>query len=645
MYHVCTATRQYSGSKDFRKFRRQLFHASIGRILQSLKPHMTKPRITRCADGHYRRAIYGIGPYIADYPEQALLACIVQGHCPTCLSPSDDLDQQSAHRCAEHTEVLMDTLSLKELWDNFGIVGDIIVRRPSSPVVFNNQSQPFTSGFPRADIHELISVDLLHQIVKGCFKDHVVDWVEAYVYATNEKADADRILADIDRRIAVTPPFPGLRHFPVGRGFKQWTGNDSKGLMKVYLPAISGRVPSEVVKTVADLTEFCYLVRRSVIDEDKLLGIDAAVERFHEHREVFRVVRPEGFSLPRQHALVHYRPGIQAFGAPNGLCSSITESKHIKAVKKPYRRSSRNKPLGQMLLTNQRLDKLEAARVDFTARGMMRGPLIPFYGPSLPDVPEIGLPRDNVDDDDDHGDVAGPTCLGEVKLAKTYVRKVPRDVHQLAKYIQQPRLHELIRRFLFMQLNPAVSESASSCVHLSECPEFSERVFIYNSARAVFYAPSDVCGIGGMHHERIRAVKSWYRGPPRYDCALIEHDPDGVGFRGLTAARVRLLFRFNFRGIDYPCALIHWFSTHGDEPCPDTGMWIVKPDWVRGSGRAQPELEVVHLDSILRAAHLIGVAGKDYIPPDNFDCSDSLDAFDAFYVNKYADHHSHEIVF
>ena len=42
---------------------------------------MTVPRITRCADGHYRHVIYGLGPYIADYPEQALLACIVQNWC------------------------------------------------------------------------------------------------------------------------------------------------------------------------------------------------------------------------------------------------------------------------------------------------------------------------------------------------------------------------------------------------------------------------------------------------------------------------------------------------------------------------------------------------------------------------------------
>ncbi|KAJ7889344.1 hypothetical protein B0H14DRAFT_3855779 [Mycena olivaceomarginata] len=75
-------TRQYAKSKEFRKFRRQLFHSSIARILQPLKPHMIKPRITRCTDGHFRRTIYGLGPYIADYPEQALLTCIVKGHCP-----------------------------------------------------------------------------------------------------------------------------------------------------------------------------------------------------------------------------------------------------------------------------------------------------------------------------------------------------------------------------------------------------------------------------------------------------------------------------------------------------------------------------------------------------------------------------------
>ena len=44
-----------------------------------------------------------------------------------------------------------------------------------------------------------------------------------------------------------------------------------------------------------------------------------------------------------------------------------------KAVKEPWRRSSRFEAMGQMLLTNQRLDKLAASRIDFASRGMLKG--------------------------------------------------------------------------------------------------------------------------------------------------------------------------------------------------------------------------------------------------------------------------------
>ncbi len=92
-----------------------------------------------------------------------------------------------------------------------------------------------------------------------------------------------------------------------------------------------------MVCTLSAFTEFCYHVRRSVIDEDNLVKIDASVTDFHREREVFCTlgiwtddIRSDGtctdaFSLPRQHALSHFRHLIQEFGAPNGLCSSITE--------------------------------------------------------------------------------------------------------------------------------------------------------------------------------------------------------------------------------------------------------------------------------------------------------------------------------
>lgn len=109
-----------------------------------------------------------------------------------------------------------------------------------------------------------------------------------------------------------------------------------------------------------------------------LQHMEEALERFIQYRVVFEEydIRPDGFSLPRQHSLFHYIRSIKLFGSPNGLCSSITESKHITAVKKPWRASSRNKPLIEILKTNVRNSKISAARSDFGHRGMLYGDVL-----------------------------------------------------------------------------------------------------------------------------------------------------------------------------------------------------------------------------------------------------------------------------
>ncbi|KAG6863237.1 hypothetical protein C0991_007283 [Blastosporella zonata] len=126
---------------------------------------------------------------------------------------------------------------------------------------------------------------------------------------------------------------------------------------------------------------------------------------------------------------------------------------------------------------------------------------------------------------------------------------------------------------------------------------------------------------------------------PRYDCIFVTHDEQLLGFCGLHAARVRLFFAITHEKRRYPCALISWFSAVGDDPDPETGMWVVKLDLNR---QGQLIMSVIHVDAILRGAHLIGRAGSDYIPR-HLMPSDSLDAFRQFFVNKY--HHTHEIAF
>ncbi|EIW78819.1 hypothetical protein CONPUDRAFT_60102, partial [Coniophora puteana RWD-64-598 SS2] len=618
----------HAGDPEFRHFCRQLYHSSLSRILRSLRSGMTQYEVVRFGDGYFRRVIYGLGPYIADYPEQVLLTCIVQGWCPKCLAFRDDLDGSDAvhpvlNRCKEHNELVIDELNLDTLWDNYGVIGNTI---------------PFTNDYPRADIHEMISPDILHQLIKGAFKDHLVEWVVTYLHKVHPKAHALQILDDIDRRIAAVAPFAGLRRFPNGRGFKQWTGDDSKALMKVYIPAIEGHVPRDVVRTFRAFLEFCYLVRRDVINDETLVEIEDALERFHRYRSIFQTLGvATSLSLPRQHSLKHYVFLIRQFGAPNGLCSSITESKHIKAVKEPWRRSSRFEALKQMLITNQRLDKLAAARVDFAARGMLKQPCVDVVRA------RIGiLSQRNGSIEDEEGSAIDGRIEAKVRLGSSPARGRAHTIPALAGELKLPEfdLFYQVRCFLFEQLSPSSGVDVVN-VPLSRLPHLprTSRIFIYNSATATFRAPSDICGTGGMRSERIRSTLNWRNEAARHDCAFVSTNRHTPGMLGMEVVRVLAFFGFDYRSKYYRCALVHWHSRVQDTRDEDTGMFMVTPDH---NDDGTSLLAVVHVNSLVRAAHLIPFYGDKFIP-EGAKHYDSYNDFAGFYVNRYADHHLFEI--
>ncbi|KAG2158254.1 uncharacterized protein EDB93DRAFT_1238041 [Suillus bovinus] len=122
-----------------------------------------KYEVAHFSNGHFHCVIYSLGPYIADYEEQVLLTCIVH-------------DEPAGWHCHDHMDALVKEGTLDALWGEYGIVGELII----------------------TDIHELISPNILHQLIKGTFKDHLVDWIEKYLYQTHSKKDADHIMDVID---------------------------------------------------------------------------------------------------------------------------------------------------------------------------------------------------------------------------------------------------------------------------------------------------------------------------------------------------------------------------------------------------------------------------------------------------------------
>jgi hypothetical protein len=514
--------------------------------------------------------------------------------------------------------------------------------------------------------------------------------------------------------------------------------------------AIQAFVPPDIVKTIAAFLEFCYIARRNIITEGSLEQLDAALRKFHESRQVFagtvREDGPSAFSLPRQHSMVHYCDHIKNFGSPNGLCSSITESKHITAVKRPWRRTNKHMALPQMLKINERLDKIAAARADFAARGMLvdscfiqalknvaSGPprnlyssmdedtsdsetesetssdengisedecrthdderMIPDDGERMiPDNDESGTSDDGIqtldsdndsrgfghtrvprqppqvlpveEEDDDCGPIELGPLMNEVRLVgrkgmntlgcaprmietmpTAPTKEYPTSLQALGLKIRQYNLLDLTRKFLFYQLNPT-SLTEPDQLALTDCPMIWEsKVSVYHSATAIFRAPSNPSGPGGMYREVIRSTPFWPRGDipgPRRDCVFVDMGgSENAGMKGFLVARVFLFFRFSHGGTNYPCALVHWFST-SSEPDADTGLWMVEPEYIRQEVR---HMSVVHIDSIVRGAHLLPRFPSDAPVYREINYANVLDVYSSFYVNRFIDHHAFEIAF
>jgi hypothetical protein len=173
-------------------------------------------------------------------------------------------------------------------------------------------------------------------------------------------------------------------------------------VLQVYVTAIQGHVPSKMVKCVAAFVNCCYIVRHNAITKADLDQYCRELARFHELRTIFveTGVR-QSVELPRQHSLMHYADGIELFGSPNGVCSSITESKHIKAIKEPWRRSSRCNALYQMLRTIAQLEKLAAIRTVFKNRGMLVGSVSEYVRACNAGIPPPIRPFGSLGNDSD----------------------------------------------------------------------------------------------------------------------------------------------------------------------------------------------------------------------------------------------------
>ncbi|KAG9094384.1 hypothetical protein FRC06_010865 [Ceratobasidium sp. 370] len=359
-------------------------------ILEPLKVASRTGEEMLCADGGVRRVYPILAAYIADFQEQSTVTCVQQSRCPICWVPNDERGDISVEYPLRGRRQTLD--ALEDHWEGYSATIEVLGIRPT---------RPFWADLPYADISNCVAPDILHQLHKGVFGDHVVKWCTAILGAK-----------EVDRRTKGMPRFQKLRHFARGVSpLSQWTGTESKALGSVFLPVLSG-CEGEVVTAARSVIDFMYRAHLPELSEDDLDAMDRNLQTFHSVKHIF--VDPETRNLPSHedrfndipkiHMLSHYTRTIRELGTPDGYNTEATERLHIDYVKVAWRASNHVNATQQMATYLQRKESWVLLRAYLHDTGQLVDPRfdpVDSEGETEEEEEEENTPEVEESDEDD----------------------------------------------------------------------------------------------------------------------------------------------------------------------------------------------------------------------------------------------------
>jgi Plavaka transposase len=342
-----------------------LFHKCMRAIIAPLiQPGKDGVKMT-CADRHQRVIFPILAAYIADHPEQCLISCCMENRCPRCIVGRLQLG------CPVHSALRDHGATVRILEDQAaGLTPEEFITQGLRAV------WPFWTDLPYCDIFSCITPDILHQLHKGLFKDHLVTWTSACIPGGDK---------EIDKRFKVMAHHPSLRHFKKGISMiSQWTGTEYKNMEKVFLGIIAGAAQPALIRAVRGVLDFIYYAHFEQHSLSSLIQLEAALLLFHENKHVFvdqGIRASEGFNIPKLHAALHYVLSIRSRGTADGFNSEVSERLHIDCAKVAYNKTSKKGYIKQMTKWLSRQEKVER----FT---MYLQWAVPGYQPKPISIPE-----------------------------------------------------------------------------------------------------------------------------------------------------------------------------------------------------------------------------------------------------------------
>ncbi|KAG8708011.1 hypothetical protein FRC08_000162 [Ceratobasidium sp. 394] len=525
----------------------EVYHASMREILSSLKQASARGVEMVCADGGVRRVYPIVAAHMADWEEQCTAACTQKTRCPICDVP--------LHGRGDGQGELRTTMQTLEALQH-NAWGYTMTRQKLGlrPV------QPYWAILPFATGHSSFVPDLLHQMHKGMFQDHILHrWMHILGAGT------------INNRLMGMPRFPGLRHFKNGiLSFinSQWTGTESKAVAKVFLPAVAGSQPSEAVAATRCLMDFMYRAHLPQLDDDDLDQLDSDLARFHDLKHIF--VSHGGVkdwdAIPKLHMLNHYTYLIREFGTTDGYNTETSEWLRIDCVKVFYRASNKVDPTEQMITNLQQREAWAIQRIRLEDQNLIPKRRRSCQASEESEEPE-GVQRNERDGDyeDTMDEEEEEDVEEEAEINRTHGQaSAHKQRHNSVEYHPNPTIihakrptkpsvsgHDIINRHHAPDFIDAVKTYISGLPNAEEHAQILNEDFRFSvwTRLSLVHDPLPSAPLVGCRTDLVRARPAApcrrlnRRREDAFDTVLLEVDPQSHGIHRYCAARVRVIFQ------------------------------------------------------------------------------------------------------
>ncbi|OBZ77534.1 hypothetical protein A0H81_01917, partial [Grifola frondosa] len=655
----------------------RLFHFAMQQLLSPLVDAGKHGVEMVCADGLVRLVFPILAAYLADYPEQCLICCNKENRCPTCVVPRDERGElvDSCYRDPETTLAAVNDPSSSR-FDNEGL---------------RHVPNPFWMNLPHANIFNCITPDLLHQLHKGVFKDHLVKWT------------TKGFEAEVDSRFMRVPPYINLRAFKKGiSSISQWTGNEFREMEKIFVCILCGlHEDSRVITATRAILDFIYLAHYPSHSTSTLEDMQRALETFHSHKQVFVDLGVRShFNIQKIHWMKHYVVSIIDFGSCDGLSTEISERLHIDFAKQAYRASNRKAYIKQMILWLLRREKVRWMRgyirwnTALETQNDLVGNQPTGYDVLLSDRDDDSEDEDLSDDclqqsglwthesvevlsypahpshesqvvTYDHTDIHLDNHTGTTsRLATDLDDEADLEESQCTTYFspyriaRRPGLGFYTAAEIVAHFGAVSFEHALKTFLQRECPTAQERYIegtITKHPYAVFKQFSRVLpslrGVDGdTFYDRIRACPSSHDQAAYFSTVLYVDQPEHahtVGLEGYRVGQVRVIFsippslqrlRADPTQANGHLAYVELFTPFTKQPEPHSKLYKVARSFSGMTRRAV----VMPLTTIFRSCHLMpdwgGVADKTW------SADTILEECEMFYLNPFSDHHMYIFV-